>query len=267
MVATNTYVERWKDTALDLERYAFGQTPTVVIHLFTNQVDIATEFARANLKRIKLLIHEIEPWGWPEATLFRYKFFSETRHEIREDFLVYLDSDMRLRSDPSEIISRLSKSDGIGVVSHPGYFRPNGIQKIKLYLSDPTFILRDIKISIINSKNLGAWERDNQSNAFVKRRYRTCYVHGAVWFGFRENFLDMCNILSNRTQSDFENGLIARWHDESHLNWFITNYPHKIFDNRLSWVFGSQNLAHYTSTYVITSVQKELGEGRTPTHA
>jgi hypothetical protein len=267
MVATNTYVERWKDTAVDLERYAFRQTPTVVIHLFTNQVDIATEFARANLKRIKVLIHEIEPWGWPEATLFRYKFFTEMRHEISEEFLVYLDSDMRLRSDPSEIIRMLSKSDGIGVVSHPGYFRPNGIHKIKLYFRNPSFILRDIKISIINSKNLGAWERNNQSNAFVKRRYRTSYVHGAVWFGFRENFLDMCNILSKRTQSDFENGLIASWHDESHLNWFITNYPHKTFDNRLSWVVGYQNLARYTSTYVITSVQKELGEGRTPTNA
>jgi hypothetical protein len=93
MVATNSYVERWKDTALDLERYAFRKTPTVVIHLFTNQVDIAMEFARANLKRVKLLIHEIEPWGWPEATLFRYKFFTETRQEISEEFLVYLDSD------------------------------------------------------------------------------------------------------------------------------------------------------------------------------
>ena len=267
MVATNAYVERWKDTALDLERYAFRQTPTVVIHLFTNQIDAATEFARVNLKRIKVLIHEIEPWGWPEATLFRYKFFSEIRHKIVEDFLVYLDSDMRLRSDPSEIILKLSKSDGIGVVSHPGYFRPNGIQKINLYLRNPSYILRDIKTSIINSKNLGAWERDNKSNAFVKRRDRTCYVHGAIWFGFRENFLDMCNILSKRTQSDLENELVARWHDESHLNWYITNYSHKTFDNRLSWVVGYQNLACYTSNYVITSVQKELGEGRTPTNA
>jgi hypothetical protein len=128
-------------------------------------------------------------------------------------------------------------------------------------------LLRDIKIAFLYSKHLGAWEKDKLSTAFVQRRERKSYVHGAIWFGYRENFISMCQTLTTQTRRDLDNKVIARWHDESHLNCYITKHPHKIFDNRLSWVKGYKNLRKFNSTFVVSNVQKELGEGRAPSDA
>lgn len=266
MVATNNYIERWKDTAVDLEGNSFKQVPEVVMHLYTNQVEEAARFAELYLKRIKLVIHKIEGWGWPEATLFRYRFFVETETQLEQEFLLYLDSDMRVAGDIGEIVLNLQEFDGIGVVSHPGFFRPKGIEKLKLYFTSPIFILRDFKVAVQSSRNLGAWEKNMRSTAYVERSFRESYVHGAIWFGYRDNLLAMCRTLSARIQIDLGYGLIACWHDESHLNWFVARNAHKIFDNRLSWVENYENLRNFKYSYLISNVQKDRGEGRAPSN-
>ena len=76
MVATNKYIELWKKCALDLEKHAFLESDTVTIHLFTNKNIEAENWAKLNLKRIHLQTHLIEGYGWPEATLFRFKFIN-----------------------------------------------------------------------------------------------------------------------------------------------------------------------------------------------
>ncbi len=266
MVATNSFMERWKVTALDLEKYAFRETDKVSIHLFTNEVIAASQFANSKLQRINLVIHKIEGWGWPEATLFRYKFFDDAEIEISEEFLIYLDSDMRVTNDLNQLVLNLTRIDGIGVVSHPGYFRGRGLQRLKFYLGSPAYLLKDLKLAFRSSRNLGAWETNRKSTAYVPRKFRKIYVHGAIWFGFRENLLSMCKSLRNRTEIDYQQGRIARWHDESHLNWYVTGHAHKTFDNRLSWVEGYRNLNSYAGNYIVSTVQKEIGEGREPSN-
>jgi hypothetical protein len=266
MIATNAYLERWKETARDLERNAFNSMSKVVIHLFTNEIEAATAFVAADIKRIKVEIHQIPGWGWPEATLLRYEFFSQNQSRLNEDFLVYLDSDMRVTGDIEMIIPKLSKFDGIGVVSHPGFFRPRGIDRFKFYVLSPLSLIKDAKTAALSSRNLGAWENNPVSKAFVKRNNRKTYVHGAIWFGYRDEFISMCESLSARIRKDLEIDFIAKWHDESHLNWYISKHPHKIFDNRLSWVQGYKNLRVFDINYLVSNVQKETGEGRAPSN-
>lgn len=265
MIATNDYIERWKSVACDLEINAFIDIHTVTIHLFTNEVEKAQSFAESHIKRIKVLIHEIEGWGWPEATLLRYKFFNEFSELVNEDFLVYLDSDMRVVGDFSPVTKILSAQDGVGVVQHPGYFRPSGLERIKIYLKLPRMALSDFKVGMLNSWSLGAWETNKSSQAFVPRSERAHYVHGAIWFGFRSDFLRLCATLAERIELDLAKGYIALWHDESHLNNYITNNPHRIIDNRLSYVFDYPQLKRYSETYLISNVEKDPGEGRNPT--
>lgn len=267
MVATNAYLERWKETALDLEQNAFKKVAKVVIHLFTNEIEAAAQFSKDNLKRIEVRIHRIPGWGWPEATLLRYEFISQIKNVLSHEFLVYLDSDMRVTGDIADIVLKLDVSDGLGVVSHPGFFRPSGIGRVKLYIMSPKSLLADFKNALLNSKHLGAWEKNDQSTAFVPRRGRKSYVHGAIWFGYKEDFISMCQTLTSQTRIDLNNNIIARWHDESHLNCYITKNPHKIFNNRLSWVMGYKNLCQFDSSYLVSNVQKHSGEGRTPSNA
>jgi histo-blood group ABO system transferase len=47
---------------------------------------------------------------------------------------------------------------------------------------------------------------------------RKRYVCGGAWFGFREQFLDLCEVARRNVDKDKRNGVIAKWHDESHLN-------------------------------------------------
>lgn len=266
MIATNDYLERWKDTALDLEKNAFRGESIVSIHLFTNRIIDAADFAKQHLSRIQLVVHEINGWGWPEATLFRYRFFHEVRDSVTESFLVYLDSDMRVVGDIAKPIFEHGKDDGIGVVIHPGFYRPKGLKLLTFYKVSPTRVLRDAKIACQSSRHLGAWERNVNSTAYVPRRMRRSYAHGAIWFGYRNVFFSMCQELDHRTSLDLNRGIIALWHDESHLNWYISNNAHRIYDNNLSWVENYSNLLGYNNTYLVSNVQKTLGEGRTPSN-
>lgn len=264
MIATNQYIERWKSVAEDIEKNAYKEINDVTIHLFTNEIDSAQEFASQKLKRIKLSIHKTEGWGWPEATLFRYKFFIENMNSLQEDFLVYLDSDMRVIGDFGDVTKQLNAGDGIGVVRHPGYFILNHRSRIKEYFKSSRIALSDLKVGLRNSWNLGAWETNKLSQAYVPRSLRTTYVHGAIWFAFQNEFLNMCESLAKATEIDFKKGYIAVWHDESHLNSYITKNPHKIFDNRLSFVYGYPQIARYSENHLISNVEKRPGEGRNP---
>ena len=267
MIATNNYINRWKTVAQDLEDHAYKGIGSVTIHLFTNEIIAARDFAKNNLKRINLMVHEVKAWGWPEATLLRYEFFSEASDQLNSDFLVYLDSDMRVVDDFGAITKQLLSGKGIGVVRHPGYFILNKWKRIKEYISTPSLAISDIKLGLRNSGSLGAWETNKLSRAFVPRSLRRTYVHGAIWFGYRDDFLRLCKTLAENTRIDLEKGVIAKWHDESHLNSFITKNRHKIFDNRLSFVFGYSQLEEYSNDYFISNVTKNPGEGRIPSNA
>ena len=50
----------------------------------------------------------------------------------------------------------------------------------------------------------------------------------------------MSKVLSDRTNNDFEKGIIAVWHDESHMNrYFIDNKPTLILDPSYCYHEGS----------------------------
>jgi hypothetical protein len=65
----------------------------------------------------------------------------------------------------------------------------------------------------------------------------------------------MCTILAEHTQEDLKKGIIAIWHDESHLNHYAANFPVAILDSRFSWVSNYRNIRHLTP--FISSVIKD----------
>jgi hypothetical protein len=113
------------------------------------------------------------------------------------------------------------------------------------------------------SLGLGSWEENALSTAYVDPKQRRKYVHGAVWFGKRESFLMMCRILSENVSCDEANGYIAKWHDESHLNWFLAKFGATVLTCELSGVASYKHLSGINMR--ILTVEKELGEGRSPT--
>jgi hypothetical protein len=264
MVATNDYLSRWFDTAISLEQSAFLGCKDIRIHLFTNRLQEAQSWASFNLKRIKLVVHQIDAWGWPEATLYRYRFFHESSDALSEEILMYLDSDMQVMQDFANEVFTSDWDGGLALVQHPGYYRNSGVRGVYDYLTSPKMLLKDKLYSWRGNSGLGAWEENKESSSYVEPNKRKTYVHGAVWFGQRKQFLEMCKVLADNVSKDLEFGYIAKWHDESHLNWYCANRPHTLLDVRFSWFKGFKNIRNVQP--FICTVEKEKGEGREPTN-
>lgn len=132
--------------------------------------------------------------GWPRATLMRYHAMLKQRELLsRFSHVFYMDVDTIVCSkiEPEEILS-----DGIAVTLHPGY--------------------------------VTTFERNPVSTAYVEGDNHN-YFQGCFVGGKTEAFFHMCETISKNIDTDDGNGVMAIYHDESHLNrYMIDNTPAKI---------------------------------------
>lgn len=129
--------------------------------------------------------------GWPAATLYRYHVILENAEQLQYDYLYLSDADMRFEAPAGEkILAPL-----VGTL-HPGYVhRRSGLP----------------------------YEERPESAAFVPSGH-TYYAGGFVG-GEREAFLDLARKIAFAIDEDDRNGILARWHDESHLNRVFSESP------------------------------------------
>ena len=239
-IATNSYLDFWKKQALSLDKFLESDS-SAKIFLLTDQVNAAKTFAD-QLEKISIEIFEIPNYGWPEATLLRYEILANSPIDwSSNDVFIYLDADMEAVDaiTPSDFID--NEIDAMTLVTHPGFYRPSGIKRLMIYASHPFVLLIDL-ISWIREGGLGTWEVRRASMAFVPRAQRSSYYCGAIWWGRGQHFLEMIDALAIRTSQDSANGVMARWHDESHLNWWATANSHNAkspafcFAPKLRWL-------------------------------
>ena len=144
----------------------------------------------------KIINVEHKPWPW--MTLGRYKIFTDAADQLSSmDYLFYCDADMKFVSKVGlEILG-----DRVAT-QHPGY---------------------------VNTR--GTPETNPKSLAYIRNDEHMIYFAGGFNGGTATEFLKMSKTLSNNIEIDFNNNIIAIWHDESHINrYFIDNPPTKILD-------------------------------------
>ena len=147
-VATNKYINYWEDLAKSIDSSAHSNKTHVKLYVFTDQPERVNQFA-STLQEITVKAFSIPSYKWPEATLYRYRIFEQFLPQIHEKILMHLDADMQvIRWFTDAIPNQLEK--GIGLVSHPGYFRPKSLSKIIflffiLFIIKPTVNSRFIK--------------------------------------------------------------------------------------------------------------------------
>lgn len=132
-----------------------------------------------------------EDLGWPRATLLRYHVMLKCKELLEKyDYLFYLDCDMVMTSKigPEEILA-----DGLTAILHGGF--PD------------------------------SFERRAESTACVPEDYHGIYYQGCLIGGRTKDFLTMCEDLSYNIDIDERNGVMAIWHDESHLNKYLIDHP------------------------------------------
>ncbi len=229
-VATNLYFDYWKKMVLSADKHSV-KSDRVTFFVFTEQIDKIEKFSNT-LKNVEVKGIEISPYGWPEATLLRYQIFCDSYENMKTDILMHLDADMFIASNPWKIIKQLLNKNQVCLIQHPGFWRDKGMQRLLFYMVRPLMAYRDLRMKL-KLGGIGAWETHTSSLAFVPREFRNNYYCGGTWFGRREKIGIMMEKLSNQVSDDSKNGVIAKWHDESHLNQWATQNRHSFYSPEL----------------------------------
>lgn len=150
-------------------------------------------------------VYSQEHLEWPYITLTRFEILNKSREEIaKHDWLVFLDAD-------TLVVDKVLEEDFFSDKPFFGVWHPCH------NLGMPP-----------HNKVPGAFETNPNSLACMDLsldNYPQYYYQGCLWGGRVPEVLDMIDILENRVKKDLENGVIAVWHDESHLNKFLNENP------------------------------------------
>jgi hypothetical protein len=99
-------------------------------------------------------------------------------------------------------------------------------------------------LRILSMGSLGTWETRKKSSAYVPRNTRATYVCGGFWLAKKPDFIKLVTKLDSETDIDTTNGVVAKWHDESHLNKWASETgctvldPSFCYDSSYDWLRG-----------------------------
>lgn len=217
-IATGKYLDYFARLLPELERF-LAPGEEIEIHLFTDRRNFS--FQREDA-RIRVHLIPISPQIWPDVTLYRYHQIVRHRDAFSGRNLMWLDCDMALKKS---VPAALFESTDIRLAYHPTFLPMSG-EGYQLPGPKLARIVRqEAGLRIRGRGKMGDWELNRQSRAYLPWVERRRYFHGAVWFGPTSSILDMCELLAERIDDDSSAGFVAKWHDESHLNWWAGYFP------------------------------------------
>ena len=185
-IATNKYI-KFVEQLLDSIEENFLNGHDISALVFTNH---EIEETSNNVK-----ISQIEHEPWPIPTLKRYHYFIKEKEYISQfDYCFYMDVDMRIVDKVGEEIF-----GDLVATQHPGFWWKNN--------------------------NQFSYERRPQSTAYIPYGEGKMYYAGGFNGGKPEHFLKMSQQIVDNVEKDFKNGIIAVWHDESHMNRYLLDNP------------------------------------------
>ncbi len=152
------------------------------VSLFSNRVESVHLIEQQNL-------------GWPGNTLYRFDMFLKVKDMIKDVGYIFFFNANYLCNKQVEAKEFGNFSKPLLFVKHPGFFG------LKNYYFN--------------------YDRNKKSLAYVPYGKGVYYVQGCLMGGQPQAFFDMCEELSKNIHRDDENGIMAEWHDESHINRYI----------------------------------------------
>lgn len=157
----------------------------VTCFIFTDAVDLEPMH--------NMVVVPAEQKPWPFSTMMRSEIYYDNRALFEEyDYLYAIDADMRFAAlVGDEILSQLVATQHPGFVGRRGTFETNFRSTACVHPNEQT----------------------------------TAYKAGGFYGGQKEQFLDFSLRMIGNIKADLESGIIAVWHDESHLNRCFIDTP------------------------------------------
>ncbi|MEY2879260.1 MAG: hypothetical protein RLZZ15_1640 [Verrucomicrobiota bacterium] len=215
VVATAKYT-RFVAPLLESAREHFFPGEQVTAYVFTDRPE------EIPLAAVAL---PVEHRPWPYATLLRYHHIVRYRERLLgEEFLFQCDADMRFIGPVGREILPDTPTGLVGV-EHPGFcWKPNWWQRGA----------RALGFSVPRGRGPRAsfpYENaEPRSLAWIGAHEGETYFAGGFSGGAMAPYLDLAASLQLRIDEDLAKGLIAVWHDESHLNRHFIFHPPKRLD-------------------------------------
>lgn len=189
LIATRKYKQFLQAIITQLDNFLLPDREISIMVFSDEQIIFPPTSART-----KLIWTKIGSYGWPYATLYRYKIFSSISEYLKGKFthLLYLDVDMKI----VDIIGDEIIVDGLLAVQHPGMYDGN---------------------------KWGSPNNSEKSTSWFPAELRKKYYCGGVQGGSSKEYLTVCKEMAKRIDEDEKNKVMAEWHDETHWN-KVTNY-------------------------------------------
>ena len=193
-ICTGKYAVFWKDFYESVRSMFLPETEK---HYFviTDSDEIFEQAQRDTA--IHCYYQETEEWPFP--TLKRFEYFLRAGEELKGmDYLMFMNGNLRVNRtvNVNEILP-MGEED-LFVTLHPGF-----------YDSKPRKF---------------AYDHNRKSLAYIKNGRGEHYFAGGFNGGKTDSYLEMVKCLADRVNRDLDNGIIAVWHDESHLNRYMYDY-------------------------------------------
>lgn len=209
-ICTGKYSIFWKDFFTSAEQFFVPGAEKEYFVFTDDEALLATSHPRIH-------VYRQEPLGWPYATLMRFSIFSRAEAELKRfDYIFFFNANMVfLRPVTGEEILPGTEHDGLTVVQHSGYYdQPPRRMPFEIY--------------------------QRRSAAFLPRAQRLRYFQGSLNGGAASAYLQLIGTLKRNTQADLDKGIIARWHDESHLNKYMATRHPKILSPAYAFPEGHE---------------------------
>lgn len=142
-------------------------------------------------------IIEQKKLGWPFDTLMRFHMFNGIKDQaLLCDYLYFFNANMVFlkKVSPNQILPTITE-ELVGV-SHPFFYA---------------------------GTDSAPFEKNPQSTAFVFPNKAKHYIAGGLSGGISSKYMEMSEQIANNIDNDTKNGIVAIWHDESHINAYFSN--------------------------------------------
>ena len=150
--------------------------------------------------------------GFPEDSLFRFDRFLEIKDKLKNyDYTFFFNANMRFVAPVGEELLE----ERLTAVLHPGYY------------DKPEWRY--------------PYERNKQSKAYIPAHEDNYYYYmGSLNGGKTEDYLALAETCSQHIHEDWEQGIVACYHDESHLNRYLREHSCKPLSPAYAYIEGEE---------------------------
>lgn len=199
-ICTGKYNQFFKGFYESCERYFLTGIAEKEYFVWTDDMTVS------DASNVNLIYHECK--GFPADSLFKFDMFLECKEQLKGfDYIYFFNSNAEFKSAIGKELLPDTNLKLVGAVW----------RKRKRLLNRPFFY---------------PYERNKQSCAYIPpKEPEYHYYMGGLNGGAASEYLKMIETLAGNIRKDYNNGIVAIVHDESHINWYFHHHPCKILSD------------------------------------